>query len=86
MRGPGFRSPAPAPIGARIRAADRPIVLALVVVLVLCSILMACFLARGLPLVEAAQRASRIGELSVTRAGAQASFPATEELAADVVQ
>jgi ribokinase len=40
---------------------------------------LAVFLAEGLPLSEAAQRANAVAALSVTRAGTQASFPSRTE-------
>jgi ribokinase len=41
---------------------------------------LACLVARGVPLVEAATRACRVAALSVQRHGTQASFPSADEL------
>ncbi len=46
---------------------------------------MATFLAWGLPLEEAMERASRVAALSVQRPGAQASFPVAAELPAELL-
>jgi ribokinase len=46
---------------------------------------LAFFLARGLSLVDAAERANRIAAVSVLGRGTQTSFPAAADLPADLL-